>query len=855
MPVTTASAAVHISPVVIKTFFQHGKRRAELIKAGDGFKTEEAWDDIFYDQAFHIVKAFIELGTNNTVESLQQFTNTHVPSPPWAAVSPVCIPHFSCNEAADILIDWFGPEELKCIVGGERWWQIRGLEGIDAEWIAEKENLTELRDENHPKEKLKEKDANILKMESLETVMFYVHGGGYFWGSINTHRYQLIRYARETKARIFTVNYRKAPQYPWPCPLQDVLAAYMYLVNPPPCALHKAISPSKICFAGDSAGASLCITAMAVLRDLGKPLPAGAVLISPWVDLTHSFPSIISNAQTDIIPSHGFLARPSPVWPVDPLPKGRGRVYPTHTNIPPAPGHGDTLKPSARRLETDDPTQRQELSPEQVKSQSDMLDSSAGPDLRASHPSSSASDEAHNNALLRDTNSWEPKPPKVLMKDPNAIPWEIGSQIQLYATTEQLTHPLVSPILQGSLGGLPPLYILAGDGEMLRDEVIYLAHRAAHPKEYPARSGVLESARRQKENSLKFQTPTKVHLQIYDDMCHVPTIFGFMPNIKYAYRSISEFAKYITQTDNGRLERVPFPELRQLASLPNIFDTSGSSTDRPPLSQEHRSVSSDINMFEAAEKVALEEFWEDKVDVNQAKSEVERGQVVMIRERVNIRGEVRPMEPKGEMPVLKIPPSEVGLLKEEPASKWKSGQDEWDRKFSRSAKRVEKQRQDISLKADKLVQNARQQGLVSSDAQSSDRSSTSSSSRNERRWGPLDLAGETPPPTAIAGRRDSRDALALLKKLIYHTPPITHNTIPRLKAADTLKAAFDPHDDPVRPPQQSASEQQVHARLWPMHGLRIWDGLVGYFGQKTTQRALRRTKSTGSLVNATTGQQ
>lgn len=82
--------------------------------------------------------------------------------------------------------------------------------------------------------------------------------------------------------------------------------------------------------------------------------------------------------------------------------------------------------------------------------------------------------------------------------------------------SRQLTHPLVSPIVQGSLGNLCPLYILAGDGEVLRDEIIYLAHKAADPRAYPARNGVLKEGRRQKENADKFQTPTKVHLQIFD---------------------------------------------------------------------------------------------------------------------------------------------------------------------------------------------------------------------------------------------------------------------------------------------------------------------------------------------------
>jgi acetyl esterase/lipase len=74
-----------------------------------------------------------------------------------------------------------------------------------------------------------------------------------------------------------------------------------------------------------------------------------------------------------------------------------------------------------------------------------------------------------------------------------------------------LTHPLVSPVLQSSLGNLPPLFIIAGDGEVLRDEITYLAHKAANPAAFPTRPGILRDCRRQKENSEKFTTPTKVH--------------------------------------------------------------------------------------------------------------------------------------------------------------------------------------------------------------------------------------------------------------------------------------------------------------------------------------------------------
>ena len=97
--------------------------------------------------------------------------------------------------------------------------------------------------------------------------------------------------------------------------------------------------------------------------------------------------------------------------------------------------------------------------------------------------------------------------------------------------SRQLTHPLVSPISQGTLCNLPPLYIIAGDGEVLRDEIVYLAHRAAYPDEYPVRGSVLKEARRQQKNMEKFTKPTKVHLQVFDGMCHVVTVFMFTKSV------------------------------------------------------------------------------------------------------------------------------------------------------------------------------------------------------------------------------------------------------------------------------------------------------------------------------------
>ena len=97
-----------------------------------------------------------------------QSTNTHVPAPPWATVAPLQIPLSSCNKAADALVEWFGPEDLKNVVGGERWWQIRGLDGIDSEWITESKFLDAAKPQHS---KLTETERNILRMEHLEPVM------------------------------------------------------------------------------------------------------------------------------------------------------------------------------------------------------------------------------------------------------------------------------------------------------------------------------------------------------------------------------------------------------------------------------------------------------------------------------------------------------------------------------------------------------------------------------------------------------------------------------------------------------------------------------------------------------------
>lgn len=244
-----------------------------------------------YDEGLHLIRAFLEFAGHHTVEDLQAFTSQWVPHPQWVKVKDATIPAATTSRAADLLLAQLGDDGVRKL-GGPTWWQWRKPgTPLRAEWI-------EMRSDYQERKK---------KGEVGNRVMLYVHGGAYFFGSVDEHRYQMQRHARKLKARVFAPEYRLAPQFPFPCGLQDCLAAYLFLLE--------TVDSSAIVLAGDSAGAGMLISLMVILRDQGVPMPAGAVLISPWVDLTHSFPSVAAHNPMDYIPPGGFHQKPSMAWP------------------------------------------------------------------------------------------------------------------------------------------------------------------------------------------------------------------------------------------------------------------------------------------------------------------------------------------------------------------------------------------------------------------------------------------------------------------------------------------------------------------------------------------------------------
>lgn len=120
--------------------------------------------------------------------------------------------------------------------------------------------------------------------ESSPTVILYMHGGAFIAGSPRTHRPLTAALARATGARVFTLDYRQAPEHAFPAWLDDAVAAYRHL-------LAGGERPSHIVLAGDSAGGNLVLITLLRLRDLGLPLPAAGICLSPWTDLSCGYHS------------------------------------------------------------------------------------------------------------------------------------------------------------------------------------------------------------------------------------------------------------------------------------------------------------------------------------------------------------------------------------------------------------------------------------------------------------------------------------------------------------------------------------------------------------------------------------
>lgn len=290
---------------------------------------------------------------------------------------------------------------------------------------------------------------------------------------------------------------------------------------------------------------------------------------------------------------------------------------------------------------------------------------------------------------------------------------EIKDQIQMYAPNHLLTHPLVSPALQPTLGGLPPLIIMTGGGELLHDEQVYLAHKAAQPLAYPPPPSNHLTAEAIQEQATKYR-PTNVQLQVWDDLCHVAPTLSFTRPAKHMYRSIAQFGAWALARAQKTSIDILDDDSISLVSKDSSASSATTESDNP--SPEDIKLS----MPQSAQHVGFESVHKKEAKgskVGRAGDPLPPFENHMIRQRIDRHGHIHPLPPKEKLVALNLPTIEIGVPKPGPVNKWMKAQKQWNGKFAKQKIKIQKQRM------------------------------------KDMEKGYEGLEGETPPPTALAGRR------------------------------------------------------------------------------------------------------
>ncbi|CAG8580195.1 10818_t:CDS:2, partial [Paraglomus occultum] len=244
-------------------------------------ETPDTTWDLKLHLSVELLRCVLHHSKHKTIETHQKFSSgTLFTVPSSILIHKTTVPETSRSQAEDILAGLLSGQEENI---GWRWREDpMRQKPLKAEWIEEKKRKQSC---------------------DVDRVILYVHGGAYCVGSPAQSRFLVNKVVRAAGARAFSVDYRLAPQSPFPAAVIDALAAYLYLIQPPANSGLTPINPSNIVIMGDSAGGGLSLAVMLILRDAGLPQPAACVCWSPWVDLYHSLPSVLENSATDYLPN------------------------------------------------------------------------------------------------------------------------------------------------------------------------------------------------------------------------------------------------------------------------------------------------------------------------------------------------------------------------------------------------------------------------------------------------------------------------------------------------------------------------------------------------------------------------
>lgn len=180
-----------------------------------------------------------------------------------------------------------------------------------------------------------------------DSALMYIHGGGFTMGMTHLHCHMLAYLAEKMNTRIFVVDYRLAPEFPFPAALEDCVTAYKWL-------LKHGFSPTNLALAGDSAGGNLTLTTLMKLRDSGLSLPATAVCLSPVADLTKAVENLKQNYDPLLHPRAGEMYNQSYVGNADASDLLISPVFGNWEDLPPLliyAGEDEVLSEDAKRIE------------------------------------------------------------------------------------------------------------------------------------------------------------------------------------------------------------------------------------------------------------------------------------------------------------------------------------------------------------------------------------------------------------------------------------------------------------------------------------------------------------------------
>ncbi len=298
--------------------------------------TSSKWD-LKTELTIRFIRSLLDSPTPTPISKQQQFSirDSGIKGNMW--ISKVTLPRPDEDDIRDTLIN--AVEDMN--EGGEKY-TIPTISPVEAEWTGYRSRVPS----NRPRPDLSEAQhyEKLMSEVSSPITILYFHGGAYFLCDPASHRPTTSKLAQLTHGRCLSVRYRLSPQAAFPAALLDALLAYLSLLYPPPDSLHEPVSPSNIVFAGDSAGANLCMSLLQLILQINRsssseirfhhrtvniPLPAGVATHSPWTDMTRCMPSIIDNAHYDYLPPPITRDKAATfphceIWPTDPP---RGDLY------------------------------------------------------------------------------------------------------------------------------------------------------------------------------------------------------------------------------------------------------------------------------------------------------------------------------------------------------------------------------------------------------------------------------------------------------------------------------------------------------------------------------------------------